>query len=92
MKGDEKAVSLFLLGRTFAFFSLEYRIQEYCLACGVEIPKALAYGAVTGLVYFLSSFIIAKTFRALQAFMLDPMPSFGLYYFLPLSLQSFLHS
>jgi hypothetical protein len=49
VKDDEKAVHTFLF-RTHGFFSLEYHIQAYCLACDVEIPKAMAYGAFAGLV------------------------------------------
>lgn len=56
---EKKAVGMFLV-RTLGFFSLEYRIQEYCLACGIEVPKAMTYGALAGLEYFLSSFFITK--------------------------------
>jgi hypothetical protein len=85
VKDDEKALHTFLF-RTHGFFSLEYHIQAYCLACDVEIPKAMAYGAFAGLVHFLSSFFITKDhiqkvarFRAFSPF--------GLYSFRRSSLQ-----
>jgi len=88
---ENKAVGMFLV-RTHGFFSLEYRIQEYCLACGIEIPKAMAFGALAGLAYFLSISSLPTTSTTLQDFVQDTFTPFGLYYFRPSSLQCFLKS
>jgi hypothetical protein len=58
-KDEEMALGLFL-GKTFGFFHIQYRIQSFCLASGVDPPKAMAYGAFSGLTYFFTSFFVTK--------------------------------
>ena len=77
---EKKAVGMFLV-RTLGFFSLEYRIQEYCLACGIEIPKAMTYGALAGLEYFLSSFFITKDIQNVAGFRAVYFYAFWLVFF-----------
>lgn len=58
-KDEEMALGLFL-GKTFGFFHIQYRIQSFCLASGVKPHKAMAYGALSGLTFFLTGFFVTK--------------------------------
>jgi hypothetical protein len=77
---ENKAVGMFLV-RTHGFFSLEYRIQEYRLACGIEIPKAMAFGALAGLAYFLSIFFITNDIQNVAGFRAGYFYAFWLVFF-----------
>lgn len=47
------------LERTGALMFLEGRIQLYCLACGMSVPRAMAFGALAGLAWCLSCVVTA---------------------------------
>ena len=48
------------LRESFGFFLLAYHIHSCCLCSGVDPVKAIAYGSLAGITYFLSSFFITK--------------------------------